>query len=120
MIFINMVFSVEGYQKLLSFVIPRKFKFVDKIEVLKKPYVKHGTLYVSFLITTKKGLFDKMKSECKTEKQPGDNLTFWGFVICLGKDYDLIGLEKETQELFNSLSNIKTVSRVIKTQFIIN
>lgn len=115
-----MVFSVEGYQKLLSFVIPRKFKFVDKIQVLGNPYVKYGTLHASFLVTTKKGMFNKMKNECKTGKESGNKVTFWGFVICLGKDYDLIGLEKETQELFNSLSDVKTVSRVIKTEFIVN
>ena len=115
-----MVFSVEGYQKLLSFVIPRKFKFVDEIQVFGNPYVKYGTLHASFLVTTKKGLFNKMKDECKMGREPGDRATFWGFVICLDKNYDLIGLEKETQELFNSLSDVKTVSRVIKTEFIIN
>lgn len=120
MIFISMVFSLEGYKKVLNYSIPRKFKFVKEIEVVGKPYVKYGTLYASFIIHTSKGVYDKMKPECKKENKPGFRTSFWGFVICLGRQYDVLGVEKETQEIFNSLNDRETISRVIKTEFVVN
>lgn len=120
MIFIGMVFSLEGYEKLLNYVIPRKFKFVERVDVIGKPYIKYGTLYASFLVHTKKGTFKKMKDDCKKDKSPGFRTTFWGYVLCLGKDYNLIEMEREFQEIFNKLNDRETVSRVIKSEFIVN
>jgi hypothetical protein len=120
MIFINMVFTIQGYEKLINYVIPRKFKFVDKVEIIGKPYVKYGTLHASFLIYTKTGMFNKMKDDCKKDKSPGFRTTFWGYILCLGKNYNLIEMEKEFQILFNTLNERPTVSRVIKSEFIVN
>jgi hypothetical protein len=120
MIFIGMVFSLKGYDKLINYVIPRKFKFVERVDIIGKPYVKYGTLYASFLVHTKNGVFNKMKDECKKNNSPGYRTTFWGYIICIGKDYNLIEMEKEFQTLYNTLNENDTVSRVIKTEFIIN
>lgn len=117
MIFIIMEITRVGYQKALNSFLPRKYKFIERVEIKRGPGIRMGLFICEILIITNDGFHKNVKDECKDRINIGDVISFWPFIQCLGKRYDLIGLEKDIQMIYTELTGLKSVSRDITLKF---
>lgn len=101
------------FEKTLSNFLPHKYKFIERVEINKGPYVKYGMFVLSVTLITTDNFIRKMKPECKEKFQEGDIISFWTVIKCFGKFYDIIGLEKDIQKIYTELSGITSYSRDI-------
>ncbi len=106
-----------GYQKALNSFLPRKYKFIERVEIKRGPGIRMGLFICEILIITNDGFHKNVKDECKDRINIGDVIGFWPFIQCLGKRYDLIGLEKDIQMIYTELTGLKSVSRDITLKF---
>ena len=106
-----------GYQKALNAFLPRKYTFVERVEIIRGPGIKMGIFICNLNIITKEGFYFKIKGECKDRFNIGDTIGFWQFIQCYGKNYDIIGLEKDVQMVYTELTGYKSISRDITVKF---
>ncbi len=104
------------FEKTLSNFLPHKYKFVERVEITRGPYVKYGMFVLSITIISKDGLIKKMKPECWDNFKEGDVISFWTIIKCFGKFYDIIGLEKDIQNIYTELSGNTSYSRDIEVK----
>ena len=117
MIFIIMEITRTGYEKTLNTFLPRKYSFVERVEITRGPGIKMGMFICGLHIITKEGFYNKIKGECKYKFNIGDTIGFWPFIQCYGKSYDIIGFEKDVQMVYTELTGYKSISRDITVKF---
>lgn len=108
-----MEISKTTFQKTLSNFLPHKYKFVERVEIDRGPYVKYGMFVLELTIITKDDFIKKMKPECKENIQVGDVVGFWTIIKCFGKFYNTIGLERDIESVYSQLSGDTSYSRDI-------
>ena len=114
-----MEFSVSAYEKLVNFLIPRKFNVVDAVTVNRVGH-KMGTFYGDFTIKLNPNVKKVMSNECYEKLKKGDKLTFWSVALCSNRKIDLIGIERELEKSFKQLAELKLPGiGVIKTDYIL-
>jgi hypothetical protein len=114
-----MEFSVSAYEKLLNFLIPRKFDFVASVTVNKVGH-KMGSFYGDFTIKLSPKIKKHIDKDCYDKLNQGESLNFWIMAICTKKKLNLIDLEKELEKSFKELTNIKLLGiGIIKTNYIL-
>lgn len=106
MIFINMEFSVSAYEKLVNFLIPKKFDFVDAVVVNKVGY-KMGNFYGDFTIKLSPKVKKVLSDECYQKLVNGDKMSFWSIALCSKRKVDVLALERELQKIFKELTELK-------------
>jgi hypothetical protein len=106
-----------GYQKALNAFLPRKYTFVERVEITRGPGIKMGMFICNLKVITKEGFYFKIKGECKDRFNIGDTIGFWPFIQCYGKNYDIIGLEKDVQKIYTELTGYKSIARDITLKF---
>ena len=117
MIFINMEFSVSAYEKLINFLIPRKFDFVQSVTVNKVGH-KMGTFYGQFTIKFSPQIKKILNDDCYQKLVDGEKLSFWSVALCSKKRPNLIGMEKELEKAFKELTGLHLPGvGIIKTDF---
>jgi len=117
MIFINMEFSVSAYEKLINFLIPRKFDFVQSVTVNKVGH-KMGTFYGQFTVKFSPKVKKILNDNCYQKLIDGEKLSFWSVALCSKKRPDLIGMEKELEKAFKELTGLQLPGvGIIKTDF---
>lgn len=105
------------YQKTLNTFLPKKYKFVERIEISRGPGIKMGIFICDILIITTEGFYKNIKDDCKEKFKIGDKIGFWPYIQCFGKKYDIIGLEKDVQMIYTELSGLKSIARDITIKF---
>ena len=115
MIFIIMEITRIGYQKALNAFLPRKYTFVERVEITRGPGIKMGMFICNLNIITKEGFYFKIKGECKDRFNIGDTIGFWPFIQCYGKNYDIIGLDYSHQNGPLSLSVGAIIESVVNS-----
>lgn len=108
-----MEISKTTFQKTLNNFLPNEYKFVERVEINRGPYVKYGMFVLDITIITKDNFIKKTKPECIGKFQSGDIVGFWAIIKCFGKFYDIIGLEKDIQNIYSQLSGHTSYSRDI-------
>lgn len=108
-----MEISKTTFQRTLSNFLPHKYKFIERVEINRGPYVKYGMFVLEMTLITKDGFIKKMKPECYEKFEHGDIISFWSIIKCFGKFYDIIGLEKDVQDIYTQLSGSTSFSRDI-------
>ena len=106
-----------GYQKALNSYLPRKYPFVERVDITKGPGIKMGMFICNLNVTTKEGFYKRIKGECKERFKEGDVISFWPFIQCFGKNYDIIGFEKDIQIIYTELTGLKSIARDITIKF---
>ena len=106
-----------GYQKALNSYLPRKYAFVERVDITRGPGIKMGMFICDLHLTTKEGFYKRMKDECKEKYKVNDVIGFWPFIQCFGKNYDIIGFEKDVQMIYTELTGFKSISRDITIKF---
>jgi hypothetical protein len=119
MIFIIMEFSLSSYEKLVNFLIPRKFDMINSVVVNKLGH-KMGTFHGDFTIKLNPKVKKILSDDCYNKLVNGETLTFWSMALCSKRKIDLIGLERELEKTFKELTGIKLPGvGVIKTNYIL-
>jgi hypothetical protein len=106
-----------GYQKALNSYLPRKYPFVERVDITKGPGIKMGMFICGLNITTKEGFYNRIKDECGEKFKVGDIIGFWPFIQCFGKHYNVIEFEKDIQMIYTELSGYKSIGRDITLKF---
>lgn len=114
-----MEFSVSAYEKLVNFLIPRKFDVVDAVTVNKVGH-KMGTFYGDFTIKLNPKVKKILSDDCFQKMKSGEKLTFWSIALCSRRKINLIGIERELENSFKELSELKLPGvGIIKTSYIL-
>lgn len=115
-----MEFQIEKYQSYLNEFIPRKYNFIESVEVVSLK-LRFGLLQGQYIITTKDGTMRDMTTQCKEKVKKGDRLSFWTMAICFKKKFSLTQVEKDLELIFwEILGQPKKTIGTIKTEYIIN
>lgn len=112
-----MEFSVSAYEKLINFLIPKKFDFVDAVIVNKVGH-KMGTFYGDFTIKLSPKIKKLLSNECYQKLSDGDKMSFWSIALCSKKKVNILGLERELEKVFKELTELKLSGiGIVKTDY---
>ncbi len=119
MIFIIMEFSVSAYEKLINFLIPKKFDFVDAVIVNKVGH-KMGTFHGDFTIKLSPKIKKLISDECYQKLLDGGRMSFWSIALCSKRKVDILSIERELEKTFKELTELKLSGiGIVKTDYIL-
>lgn len=114
-----MEFSVSAYEKLVNFLIPKKFDFVDAVIVNRVGH-RMGTFQGDFTIKLSPKVKKLISDECYQKLLDGGKMSFWSIALCSKRKINIIGVERELEKTFKELTELKLPGiGIIKTDYIL-